>query len=559
MNTARVLGTGVAVLVWVLELAAASSARAQGNDLSVPMGGRSALMGNTGVALARDGSAPFLNPATIVRIADNSLAFSVNFYSFSSTTLGGWHEPSPPDTSHFGDVALRGKSVGTNGFRVLPSTLCLFFTIKGVTDQGSNGQGFHRGRQKLAVCFGSTEYEDIVMPALPFLGSTPLGMTSQTQSVSRNWTRFNVGPTYGISLSDSFALGVSLQGAYTEESFSIDSSSITSTSGGDAVQSSLAAGGSAYSFDFVAIVGAAYRVGKITLGASAELPALHAFGKYAATLNNQYGIAGVDTAMLSGGSGSFSAPPPMRFALGAGAEWPRLAVELDGSLQVPVAPISSTLNGWTTSLMGTTASTTSFRAAYSVPERPAWNAGLGAEFFVTKNFSLIGGTSTSLTTLPALSPTMSLGNIVQGRTSSATVSFGLGSYGGGSDLLVGAQLGYAWGQMMAVNPYALPNDWAVVGTHSYSAMLILAGATDLRNIGRAAGRVQRAVSGDPEPKPTPLPAPAGGGTTLPERAPPRSGGLDPRGEVPETPKPPTAPAPAPTPAPAPSPSPVPPP
>jgi hypothetical protein len=37
---------------------------AQGNDLSAPTGGRSALMGNTGVALARDGAAPFYNPAT---------------------------------------------------------------------------------------------------------------------------------------------------------------------------------------------------------------------------------------------------------------------------------------------------------------------------------------------------------------------------------------------------------------------------------------------------------------------------------------------------------------
>jgi len=526
----------------MLALTAARGARAQGNDLSVPMGGRSALMGNTGVALSRDGSAPFLNPATVVRIADNSLAFSVNFYSFASTTLGAWHEPSPPDASHFGDVALRGKSVGTNGFRVLPSTLCLFFTIKGVTDQGPSDKGFHRGRQKLAVCFGSTEYEDIVMPALPFYGSTPLGTTSQTQSVSRNWTRFNVGPTYGISLTDALAIGLSLQGAYTEESFSIDSNSVTSTAGGDAVQSSFGAGGSAYSFDAVAIIGATYRVGKITFGASAELPALHVFGRYAATLNSEYGVAGVDTAMLSGGTGSFSAPPPMRFAVGAGAEWPRLAVELDGSLQVPVASISSSLTGWTTSLAGTAASTASFHAAYSVPERPAWNAGVGAEYFVSKSFSVIGGTSTSLSTLPPLSPATSLGNLVQGRTSSATVSFGIGSYGGGADLLIGAQLGYAWGQMLAVNPYALPNDWAVVGTSSYSALLILAGATDLSNIGRVAGRVERAVSGDPEPSP-PAP-PAGGGTRAPERGPPKAGGLDPRSDAPQTPKPPPSPAPS---------------
>ena len=40
-------------------------------------------MGNTGVALARDGAAPFLNPATVVGIDDRQLAFSVNFLALS--------------------------------------------------------------------------------------------------------------------------------------------------------------------------------------------------------------------------------------------------------------------------------------------------------------------------------------------------------------------------------------------------------------------------------------------------------------------------------------------
>jgi hypothetical protein len=136
---------------------------------------------------------------------------------------------------------------------------------------------------------------------------------------------------------------------------------------------------------------------------------------------------------------------------------------------------------------------------------------------LSKSFSLIGGASTSLTTLPALSPTMSLGNLVQSRTSSATVSFGVGSYGGG-DILLGVQLGYGWGQAMAVNPYVLPNEWAVVDTRSYSAMLIFAGATSLRSLGRAAEKVKDAVTtGNPESSTTP---PADG------PGPPKPGAID---------------------------------
>lgn len=508
-----------------------ASAHAQGNALSAPTGGRSALMGNTGVALARDGSAPFLNPATIVRINDNSLAFSVNFYSFGATSFVGWHQPAPVDTSHFGNVALKETSISTNGFRVLPSTLCLFFTIRGVTAEGSDDAGLHRGRQKLAVCFGSTEFEDVLLPALAYQGSTPGGTTAQAQSIARSWNRFQAGPTYSISLSDDLAIGLSLHGAYTSESFVLDSGSITSALGGGAVQSSFDAAGSGHVFDFAAIVGAAYHRGNVTLGASAQLPALHIYGIYTGTLHSEYGLGGTDTAMLSSGSGNFTAPPPLRLSLGAGAEWQRLVVELDGSLQLPVGPISSSMNGSTTSLSGTTATTASFSSLFSIQEHPAWNTSLGAEYFVSKSFSLIGGGSTSLTTLPALSPTTSVGNLVQARSSSASASFGIGSYGGGADLLIGAQFGYAWGQSMAINPYVLPNDLAVVDTRAYTVMLVLAGVTDLRAMWRAVEKVQNAVtSGNPE-----LPAvdpkhPKESPAQPTSRELPRSGASDPRNE-----------------------------
>ena len=507
----------------------AGSASAQGNPLSAPIGGRSALMGNTGVALARDGTAPFLNPATIVRINDNSLAFSVNFYTFASTSFTGWHQPGPPDASQFGNVALDHTSIETSGFRIFPSTLCLFFTIRGVTAEGASDGGLHRGRQKLAVCFGSTEFQDTVLPALSFRGSTSLGTTAQTQSLQRNWNRFQAGPTYSISLSDDFALGASLHGIYTSESFALESSSITSAQGGGAIASSLGAGGQGRAFDLTAILGAAYHVGRVTLGASVQLPALHVFGTYQATLQDAYGVAGADNATLTSGSGSFNAPPPVRFSLGAGAEWQRLVLEVDGSFLLPVGAISSSLNGATTTLAGGASSASFFSAAYSIQEHPVWNTALGAEYFLSRSFSLVGGGSTSLSTLPALSPTMSLGNLVQARSSSVSASLGIGSYGAGADLLIGAQLGYAWGQSMAINPYVLPNDWAVVDTHSYSVMLVLAGATDLRAIGRAVEKVENAVTtGNPEIAPSDPLHPAQPPKPPASRELPRSGASDPR-------------------------------
>jgi hypothetical protein len=108
--------------------------------------------------------------------------------------------------------------------------------------------------------------------------------------------------------------------------------------------------------------------------------------------------------------------------------------------------------------------------------------------------------------LSALTPSASLGNLVQSRTNYVSTSFGIGSYGGGGDLLFGVKLDYGWGQALVVNPYVLPNQWAEVSTNSYAATLILAGATDLRAIGRAVEKVERVVTtGSPDAVQAPAP------------------------------------------------------
>jgi hypothetical protein len=89
--------------------------------------------------------------------------------------------------------------------------------------------------------------------------------------------------------------------------------------------------------------------------------------------------------------------------------------------------------------------------------------------------------------------------------------------------MLGTQLGYGWGQALAANPYVLPNDWAVVDTQSYSALLILAGSTNLRVVKRAAESVENALkNGFQPPKPGPAvtpTSPPGSPSTAPEISP----------------------------------------
>jgi len=472
-------------------------AHAQGNDRSAPTGGRSALMGNTGVALGRDGAAPFLNPATIVGIGDQSVAFSVNFFTFDYQHFNNWHQPGGVDTSHFGNLALDGTGESTTHFTALPSTLCLFFTVAGVgEDDTDKTRGWRRGKQKLAVCLGSLESQQFSLPALSYRGTTAGGSTAQVQSLNRNWNRLSVGPTYSVAVSDSISVGASLHGVVTTDSFSINGASVTSVPGGGALQSSLGAGGYGHSLDITAILGAAFRAGSTTIGVSAQVPALHIFGQYQGTLENQYTAAAANTATVTNGSGNFNAPSPVRLAAGVGLELTRkLTFEVDGSYDFPQdEAIETSVNVSTTTATTAGVTPSSASETFVIGSRGSWNAAVGTEYFMSPTFSLIGGLSTNLTALRPLTPSMSIGNLAQARTNWIDLSFGIGSYGAAGDLLIGAQLGYGWGQAIAINPYVVPNDWAVIDTQNYSALIVLAGSTNLRTLGRAMKAVENVVT-----------------------------------------------------------------
>jgi hypothetical protein len=194
---------------------ASQRAFAQGNDLYGPAGGRSALMGNTGVALGRDGSAPLYNPAGIVRVRDERLAFSANFYSLNLTTFSNWHQPGAVDAERFGDQPFGDANLSDAGLRMLPSSLCLFFTLEDLAtltspDAPAAEPPSRDVRRKLAVCFASLESEDVDLQAIHFEGDTEAGPTSQVQSLQRRWSRVYIGPTYSMRLDDHLAFGASL-------------------------------------------------------------------------------------------------------------------------------------------------------------------------------------------------------------------------------------------------------------------------------------------------------------------------------------------------------------
>lgn len=473
-------------------------ASAQGNDRMAPIGGRAALMGDTGVALARDAAAPFLNPATTVNIENQRLAFSVNFITLDDTVLHGWNQPGPVDATHFGTASLPSARNAAINLRPWPSTLCLFFTLSPAAppDAEQAAKDLERAhRQKLAVCLATVERQQESFTGLSFLGKTGVGPTNESLSIQRSWQRMFVGPTYAIALSSDLTVGISLHGSITNASTQTDGASVNLPSGASPISSTIGMAGSGHSIDLMALLGATYRMGPVTLGASVETPALHLYGSYDATLDQQYAAGSTQMASLATASGNFHAPPPVRFALGAGVTFSRWVAEWDETLTLgDSSGVATDLTSNSVTVLNGLATQLAASSSYAVRTRPVLDTAVGAEYFVTPRFSVLGGARTSFTSIPALDTSTSVGSLVQARTNQVAVSTGVGSYGGGTDLLMGVQLSYAWGQALGVNPFVLPNAWATMDVSTYAAMLILAGTTDLAAMAKAVEKVKDVIT-----------------------------------------------------------------
>jgi hypothetical protein len=459
-------------------------AQAQATYGSAPIGGRSALMGGTGIALGRDGAGPFLNPATMGHIDDSGVAFSVNFYSFQSSHLSGFHQPGPVDANRYGALSLPNTSLDTSRVDALPSTLCLFLTIGPWGDKAPIDQReprpHRKGHEKLAACIASPERMQLSATAQAYAGDSVGLHASQALSVSQFWNRVYVGPSYSIYVSDDVAVGASLFGVGTIASSTWSIDTLVQDTLGNGVSSAYDTGASAYSVDLAAVLGLLWHIDdRQVLGLSLSTPSLHALGHYQGTTSLQ-AIDATSNATLTTSSGDYQAPPPMRIGVGLGGDLGTVRVEGDATAYIPVVKLASAnVATQQTTLVGRTTSSNTIAQSLTVPGRPIVDAALGIEGFLSPTFSLLAGASTDLSALQPLPSSPEVGTLAESRMNRVTASFGIGSYGDGSELLLGTQLSYGWGQSIAVNPYVSPPSLALVDQKTFGAMIVVAGGVSL--------------------------------------------------------------------------------
>jgi hypothetical protein len=448
-----------------------ATASAQGNFRATPSGGRSALMGGTGVALGTDGAAPFLNPATLVRI-DSLLAVSVNILAIEYTSVSNYEAPLAPPPA-FGNLALQNTSITKASANVVPSTLCVFLDAPKLGHSPTN-----QGKQKLGMCFGTTESDHFDFIGRGYSGGMGR-MATEVQSISRSFGRFVLAPTYAVYLSDTVAFGASLQAVFSNASGIVQQTTTSFGAGGGTVSTAYGAGLDGNAFGISPIFGFTFRSGKWTVGTSFQAADLTIYGQSHVSETVQYSGAG-EYASTYAGEGGFKSEAPWRASLGVGHEFKWGTGEVDVGVGVPTEPpFEARTTGLKTVAMGPGVMQT--MSSLDLVERPSGvvHGGIGAEVFISRSISLLGGVAGSIT----FNDTP--GGILPTRQTRASTSFGLGSHGEGGDLLIGLELSYERGQTLAANGFALPPYPIPVGMEGGRILFVLAGSTSLSAIRRA--------------------------------------------------------------------------
>jgi hypothetical protein len=468
---------------------------AQGNYNYSPLGGRSALMGGTGVALGADGAAPFFNPATIPRIESGSLAFSARFFRYSERTLDGWHQPGPVDIGRFGTLELEPTTVKDHDFENLSDSSCFFFDAPTSRKRSKAVRRPH----VFAICSGKTEESDFALTAENLADDSAGRRVNQTQTLRQSWSNRSFGPSWAMAVTDEFWVGASLFVARAKHRDSLSVVTLAEDAAtGSTLSSSFFSAATGDSWDLLAHLGASLRFADVfTLGVALRTPSVHLLDSFGVAHSSTFDD-GTAAGRFWTGDGDFVVRTPPRLSLGLGAEWKSIRVELDGFFHLGADEYAraEVEREVVTTDAGATTSRTVEPLVIVESVRPTANVGVGVELFVARDLGLLLGLSTDLSSLPELEGGQPENALFRTRTDFFHAGAGLAAYTDYGDLVFGLRGDYGSGQMVAVNSFVEPNRLEVVDHHEVGLMLVLAGRVSLSAIGAAADDMGEVVEGD---------------------------------------------------------------
>ena len=432
-------------------------------------------MGGAAVATGADEATAFMNPAGITRIPGQSFSFSTFALNTNYRSIKGPLDPSRR-------LRLDQPDVGKISLHIIPNTFCLF--LDGPPKDNYSG----RSRHKYSLCAASTERERLNFSRNRFSGNDENTFRGFSQSTDAYFVRSTVALSWGISLDSDTSLGVTFR---TDNTRFQDHTSATAFSGdhnrGNYQGLSLAT--ETWSWDTSLVIGITSNISRVvTLGAALTTPSQHIVGKY--TSHSQLSLENVQANAVIQDDGDFRYNHPGSLRLGLAFSWPRLTIEVDGSFYGPqkqrargnfdrrIVGFDFDQNG--ESEVG--------RANVTEQGRAVTNLSLGSEYFLSRDFSVLGGLGTDFSGLRPRLDT-ELGDVLfRQRRDSAHLSLGMSSYGRRGRLLLGLYGEYSWGEVLAADPSLDQPRFVALTQSMWSASFIISGQINFRTVAEAAER-----------------------------------------------------------------------
>ncbi len=288
-------------------------------------------------------------------------------------------------------------------------------------------------------------------------------------------------------------------GSSTDFDRVLDASSTFVNREGVAVSSFTSAATRAYSVDVTGTVGVTWKFSPhYVLGASFRFPSIHLYDEY----ETYFRRASYGTTIQSdeaAGTGTFTARQPMRIALGLGGEHRNFRFEFDLYYHFAMDRMYEG-RAIANRLVVENAEVVAERPInieVNQPSRHVVDFGVGAEYFFTDRFSVLGGVNSSFSAFDELKGAATPNGLDQWAMNQLNFALGVGNYGRGGELLIGVQGSYMWGQIAAVNSFSLPNDLVYTDLSGFRLMAVIAGRFNLRalqetfvNAGKAWGATE---------------------------------------------------------------------
>lgn len=453
-------------------------ALAQSNFEGGLLGGRTTMMAGAAVATGADEATPFMNPAGITRIPGQSFSFSTFALSLSNRTVRGTLDPD--DT-----LGIDNPNTADLNLRIVPNTFCLFL------DGPPKEEYSSRSRHKYSFCAATVERETFNFAENRFSDRAGRDFIGVAHNSEMLFARSSVALSWGMEVGRQTNLGVS----WRVDNTRFQDSSIVSGFGSTEVAGSfqsLNLSRRAWSWDTSLIVGITSSINRhLTLGVALTTPSQHLVGSYTGVGVLAFGASREEGVLQDNGDFRYNHPGNLR--LGLGFEWPRLTFEINGSFYGPQkqrarANFDRRISAFSG---GELPSVVAGRDSVVEEGRAVTNVSLGGEYFLKRDFSVLGGVGTDFSGLRDRER-RPIGDVLFRQNQDRLfASLGVSSYASLGRLLFGVNGSYGWGELSVANPANGSPDFAPLPQRMWSLQLVVSGQINLRSVKTAAEKAAR--------------------------------------------------------------------